>query len=60
MVHNRTPNTLRQSPSNCNLNTCLTDSPQVLPFEIVVGEVFNKKLIASLTSKDEAHKEVRD
>ena len=57
---NPTPDTPRRSSSHSNLSTPLTDSPQVLSFEKVVGKVFNKGLIASLTSKDAVLKEVRD
>ena len=57
---NPTTNTPRRSSSHSNLSTPLTDSPQVISFEKVVGRVFNKGLIASLTSKDAALKEVRD
>ena len=57
---NPTTNTPRQSSSRSNLSTPLTDSPQVISFEKVVGRVFNKGLIASLTSKDSVPKEVRD
>ena len=58
---NPTPNTtLCRSSSNSNLSAQLTDSPQVLSFEKVVGKVFNKGLIASLTSKDAVLKDVRD
>ena len=45
------PKTPRQSPSHSNISTPLTDSPQVLYFDKVVGKVFNKGLIASLASK---------
>ena len=57
---NPTTNTPRRSSSHSNLSTPLTDSPQVISFEKVVGKVFNKGLIASLTSKDAVLKEVRD
>ena len=56
---NATTSTPRRS-SHSNLNTPLTDSPQVMSFERVVGKVFSKGLIASLTSKDAVLKEVRD
>ena len=55
-----TTNTPRRSSSHSNLSTPLMDSPQVISFEKVVGKVFNKGLIASLTSKDAVLKEVRD
>ena len=58
---NPTLNTPRRSSSQqSNLSTPLTNSPQVLSFEKVVEKVFNKGLIASLTSKDAVFKEVRD
>ena len=57
---NATTSTPRRSSSHSNLSTSLTDSPQVMSFERVVGKVFSKGLIASLTSKDAALKEVRD
>ena len=57
---NTTPNTPRQSSSHSNISTPLTDSPQILSFDKVVGKVYNKGLIASLTSKDAVLKEVRD
>ena len=57
---NATKNTPRQSPSHSNISTLLTESPQVLFFDKVIGKVFNKNLIASLMSKDALLKEVRD
>ena len=57
---NATTSTPRRSSSHSNLTTPLTDSPQVVSFEKVVGKVFNKGLIASLTSKDAVLKEFRD
>ena len=57
---NATTSTPRRSSSHSNLCTPLTDSPQVMSFERVVGKMFSKGLIASLTSKDAALKEVRD
>ena len=57
---NATTSTPRRSSSHSNLSTPFTDSPQVVSFEKVVGKVFNKGLIASLTSKDAVLKEVRD
>ena len=57
---NPTTNTTRRSSSHSKLITPLTDSPQVISFEKVVGRVFNKGLIASLTSNDAVLKEVRD
>ena len=57
---NATASTPRRSSSHSNLSTPLTDSPQVVSFEKVVGKVFNKGLIASLTSNDAVLKEVRD
>ena len=53
-------NTPCQSPSTANISTPLTNSPQVLSFDKVVGKVFNKNFIASLTSKNVVLKEVRD
>ena len=49
---NPTTNTPRQYSSHSNLSTPLTDNPQGISFEKLVGKVFNKGLIASLTSKD--------
>ena len=57
---NATTSAPRRSSSHSNLSTPLTDSPQVVSFERVVGKVFSKGLIASLTSKDAVLKEVRD
>ena len=57
---NATTSTPRRSSYHSNLSTPLTDSPQVVSFEKVVGKLFNKGLIASLTSKDAVLKEVRD
>ena len=57
---NPTTNTPRRSSSHSNLSTPLTDSPQVISFEKMVGRVINKGLIASLTSKDAVLKEVQD
>ena len=57
---NPTPNTPRQSSSHSNISTPLTDRPQVLSFNKVVGKVFNKGLIASLTSKNAVLNEIRD
>ena len=57
---NATQNTPRQSPSHSNISTPLTDSPQVLSFVKVIGKLFNKNLIATLTSKNAVLKEVRD
>ena len=57
---NATTSTPRRSSSHSNLSTPLTDSLQVRSFEKVVGKVFSKGLIASLTSKDAVLKEVRD
>ena len=52
--------TPRQSPSNSNISTRLTDSPQALSFDKVIRKVFDKNLVASLTSKDAVLKEVGD
>ena len=57
---NPTTNTPRRSSSHSNLSTPLTDSPQVISFDKVMGRVFNKGLIASLTSEDADLKEFRD
>ena len=57
---NTTTNTPCRSSSHSNLSTSLMDSPQVLSFEKLLGKVFNKRLIASLTSKNAVLKEVRD
>ena len=57
---NATPNTPGQSPLHSNISTPLTESPQVLSSDKVIGKVFNKGLIASLTSKDAVVKELRD
>ena len=57
---NPTPNTPLQSSSHSNISTPLTDSPQVLSFDKVVGKVFNKGLISSLMGKDVVLKEIRD
>ena len=43
-----------------NASTPLTPSPHVPRFEYIVSKIFNKSLIASLTSKDAVLKEVRD
>ena len=43
-----------------NASTPLTPSPYVPTFEYIVSKIFNKSLIASLTSKDAVLKEVRD
>ena len=42
-----------------NLSAPLTASPQVATFDHIVGKIFSKSLIASLTSKDAVLKEVR-
>ena len=57
---NPTPNTPRQSSSQSNISTPLTNIPQVLSSDKVVGKIFNKGLLASLTSKGAVLKEVRD
>ena len=57
---NTTQQTPRQSHSHWNISTPLTDSPQVLSCDKVITKVFNKNLLASLTSKDAVLKEVRD
>ena len=43
-----------------NASTPLTPSPHVPRFDYIVSKIFNKSLIASLTSKDAVLKEVRD
>ena len=43
-----------------NASTPLTPSPHVPKFEDILSKIFNKSLIASLTSKDAVLKEVRD
>ena len=43
-----------------NTSTPLKPSPHVPTFDYVVSKIFNKSLIASLTSKDAVLKEVRD
>ena len=57
---NATGNSPRQTPSHSNISTPLTDSPRVLSFDKVIGNIFNKSLIASLTSKDALLKEFMD
>ena len=47
------------TPSS-NASTPLTPSPHVPTFDYIVSKIFNKSLIASLTSKDAVLKEVRD
>ena len=54
-------NTNSTSPTySSNASTPLTPSPHVPNFEYIVSKIFNKSLIASLTSKDAVLKEVRD
>ena len=53
-------NTPLQSRSNSSLSIPLTNSPQLLSFERVVENCFNKNLRAFLTSKNSVLKEVRD
>ena len=43
-----------------NASTPLLPSPHVLKFDYIVSKIFNKSLIASLTSKDAVLKEIRD
>ena len=52
--------TLTSPTHSSNTNTPLTPSPHVPTFDYIVSKVFNKSLIASLTSKDAVLKEVRD
>ena len=47
------------TPSS-NASTPLTPSPHVPTFDYIVSKIFNKSLIASLTSKDAVLKKVRD
>ena len=49
-----------QSPPHSKLSTSVTDSPQVMSFDSVIGKAFNKKLTASLTRKHAVLKEVRE
>ena len=60
LTDNTTQRTPRQSHSHWNICTPLTDSPQVLSCDKVITKLFNKNLLASLTSKDAVLKEVRD
>ena len=54
-------NTTPTSPTHSsNASIPLTPSPHVPTFEYIVSKIFNKSLIASLTSKDAVLKEVRD
>ena len=54
-------NTSPTSPTHSsNASTPLTTSPHVPTFEYIVSKIFNKSLIASLSSKDAVLKEVRD
>ena len=53
-------NTPRYSPSTSNISTPLTDSPTFCHSIKGVKKVFNKNLMASLTSKNAVFKEVRD
>ena len=58
---NSPPITTPTSPANSsNASTPLTPRPLVSTFEYIVSKIFNKYLIASLTSKDAVLKEVRD
>ena len=55
------PNTTPPSPTHSsNASSPLTPSPHVPTFDYIVSKIFNKSLIASLTSKDAVLKEVRD
>ena len=47
-------------PLSSNPSTPLTPSPQVPIFDHIIGKIYSKSLIASLTSADAASKEVRD
>ena len=54
-------NTTRTSPTRSSTaSTPLTPSPHVPTFDYIVSKIFNKSLIAPLTSKDAVLKEVRD
>ena len=54
-------NTTPTSPTHSsNVSTPLTPSPHAPTFEYIVSKIFNKSLIASLTSKYAVLKEVRD
>ena len=57
---NAAQHTPRQSPLHSNISTPLTDSPQFLSFDKMIGKVFNKNLIASLLSNNAVLKGVRD
>ena len=49
------------SPTHSSdVSTPLTPSPHVPTFDFILSKIFNKSLIASLTSKDAVLKEVRD
>ena len=55
------PNVTPKSPTHSsNASTPLTPSPHVPTFGYIVSKIFEKSLIASLTSKDVVLKEVRD
>ena len=55
------PNVTPTSPTHSsNVSTPLTPSPHVPTIDYIVSKIFNKSLIASLTSKDAVLKEVRD
>ena len=55
------PSTTPASPTHSsNASIPLTPSPHVPTFEYIVSKIFNKSLIASLTSKAAVLKEVRD
>ena len=52
---------IQTSPAHTsNSSTPLTPSPHVPTFDYIVSKIFNKSLIASLTSKDAVLKEFRD
>ena len=58
---NPPPNVTLTSPTHSsNASTPLTPSPHVPTIDYIVSEIFNKSLIAWLTSKDAVLKEVRD
>ena len=58
---NPPPNVTPTSPTpSSSHSTPLTPSPHVPTFDYIVSKIFNKSLIASLTSKDAVLKKVRD
>ena len=53
------PTTPLSSVGSSNISTSLTPCPQITTFDNIIGKVFSKSLIASLTSKDAVLKDVR-